>query len=149
MTIRVEESVLIERSPAVVWDAIADYRLDREWREGLLEMTPNPPGGPAPGTKVHEVVWASQREFVADTVVTELDPGASYSFEGAGTIGGLRGGRAVRADGDGDRSVFTYRIELEPKGAMRMVSAILRPMVRSGLRRDLRKLKAYLEGRPY
>ena len=52
MTVRVEESVRIARSPADVWDAIASYGFDRHWRNGLQEMTPEPPGGPAAGTKV-------------------------------------------------------------------------------------------------
>jgi Polyketide cyclase / dehydrase and lipid transport len=115
-TIRVEESVRIARSPADVWDAIADYAFDLEWRNGLREMTPDPPGPPAPGTRVHEVVRSSGRDYVADTVVTDLDPGASYRFSGAGTIGGLSGGRAVRADGSGTGAEFTYAVELRPTG---------------------------------
>jgi hypothetical protein len=90
------------------------------------------------------VVRISGRDYVADTVVTNLDPGVSYRFEGSGTIGGLAGGRSVRADPDG--SVFTYEIELEPKGGMRLLRPVLGPMVRFGLKRDLRQLKALLEG---
>jgi hypothetical protein len=52
-TIRVEESVQIARSPTEVWDAIADYAFDFEWRKGLREMAPDPPGPPAQGTQVH------------------------------------------------------------------------------------------------
>ena len=70
-------------------------------------MTPDPPGPPAVGTRVHEVVRSTGREYVADTTVTDLDPGVSYRFTGAGTIGGLSGGRAVRADDAGTGAVFT------------------------------------------
>jgi hypothetical protein len=146
-TVRVEESIQIDRSQDVVWEAIADYAFDMKWRKGLREMTPDPPGPPASGTKVHEVVRTSGRDYVADTVVTELDPGISYRFEGAGTIGGLRGGRAVRADGAGTGAVFTYSIELQPKGAMRLLRPILGSMVRSGLKKDLQQLNAALESR--
>ena len=144
-TIRVEESVAIARPPAEVWSAIADYGFDREWRKGLLDMTPDPPGPPALGTKVHEVVRSSGRDYVADTTVTELDPGASYRFAGTGTIGGLEGGRAVRTDDGGTGAVFTYTIELQPTGGMRMLGPLLGPIVRSGLKKDLQKLKATLE----
>jgi uncharacterized protein YndB with AHSA1/START domain len=143
-TVRVEESVQINKSPAEVWEAIADYSLDREWRKGLLEMTPDPPGGPAVGTKVHEIVRTSGRNYVADTAVTDLDPGASYRFAGSGTIGGVGGGRSVQSD-DGTGTVFTYTIELEPKGGMRLLRPLLGPMVRSGLKKDLQKLKTLLE----
>jgi uncharacterized protein YndB with AHSA1/START domain len=143
VTVRVEESVQIAKPPADVWTAIADYSFDPRWRKGLTDMTPDPPGPPAVGTKVHEVVRNSGRDYVADTVVTDLDPGVSYRFAGSGTIGGLSGGRSVRADPDG--AVFTYTIELEPKGAMRLLRPVLGPMVRSGLKRDLRQLKELLE----
>ncbi len=144
-TISVEESVGIDRPPADVWRAIADYGFDREWRNGLVEMTPDPPGPPAPGTRVHEVVRNSGRDYVADTVVTDLDPGVSYRFSGEGTIGGLSGGRSVRPDGSGTGAVFTYAVELRPTGGTRLLTPLLRPMVRSGLRKDLRTLKALLE----
>jgi uncharacterized protein YndB with AHSA1/START domain len=146
-TIRVEESVQIARSPAEVWDAIADYGFDLKWRNGLREMTPDPPGGPATGTRVHEVVRSSGRDYVADTVVTEVDPGVSYRFAGAGTIGGLTGGRSVRADEGGTGAVFTYVIELEPMGGMRLLGPLLGPLVRSGLKKDLSTLRGLLEGR--
>ena len=144
-TIRVEESVQIAKPPAEVWEAIADYAFDLEWRKGLREMTPDPPGPPTSGTRVHEVVRTSGRDYVADTEVTALDPGVSYRFAGTGTIGGLSGGRAVRADAPGTGAVFTYTIELQPKGSMRLLGPLLGALVRSGLKKDLQKLKTLLE----
>jgi hypothetical protein len=142
--VHVEESIQIDRPPAEVWKAIADYSLDAGWRNGLVEMTPDPPGGPALGTKVHEVVKTSGREYAADAVVTELDPGVSYRFAGSGTVGGLEGGRRVRPD-DGAGAVFTYEIEIEPTGGMRFLRPVLGLIVRSGLKKDLRTLKGLLE----
>ena len=124
-TIRVEESVAIARPPAEVWSAIADYGFDRERRKGLRDMTPDPPGPPALGTKAHEVVRAAGRDYVADTEVTELDPGESYRFAGTGTIGALEGGRAVRPDEAGTGAVFTYAIELQPTRGMRALGPLL------------------------
>ena len=144
MSVRVEESVRIARPAQQVWEAIADYGFDLEWRKGLTEMAPDPPGGPEVGTKVHEVVKNSGRDYVADTVVTEAEAGVSYRFEGSGTIGGLKGGRRVDPDGEA-AAVFTYTIELEPQGGMRLLRPVLGRMVRSGLRRDLETLKATLE----
>jgi uncharacterized protein YndB with AHSA1/START domain len=140
----IEESVQIDRPPAEVWDAITDYGYDLQWRNGLKEMTPDPPGGPRVGTKVHEVVRNSGRDYVADAEVTELDPGVSYKFSGEGTIGGIAGGRRVEPDG-GSGAIFTYEIVLTPKGAMRLLSPVLGRMARAGLKKDLRKLKELLE----
>ena len=144
-TVRLEESVQIDRPPDEVWSAIADYGFDQEWRKGLREMTPDPPGPPALGTRVHEVVRNSGRDYVADSEVTKLDPGVSYWFEGRGTVGGLQGGRAVRADQAGTGAVFTYTIELQPQGGMRFLSPVLGRLVRSGLKKDLLTLKQRLE----
>jgi hypothetical protein len=144
-TVHAEASVDIDRSPAEVWDAIADYSFDRRWRNGLLEMTPDPPGPAAMGTRVHEVVRSAGREYVADTVVTEFDSGASYRFEGAGTIGGVGGGRSVRVGAQGTGAQFTYEVDLQPKGGMRLLRPILGSMVRSGLKKDLQQLKGLLE----
>ena len=142
-SIRVEESVQIARSASEVREAIADYSFDRLWRQGLREMTPELPGPPALGTKVHDVIWSSGRDYVADTVVIDLDPGVSYRFAGTGTLGGVGGGRAVRAEGAG--AVFTYTVALQPQGAMRLPGPILGRFVRSGLKNDLRRLKTLLE----
>ena len=146
MTIRIEESVYIDRPPGEVWDAIADYGFDHKWRKGLTDMTPDPPGPPAAGTKVHEVVRNSGRDYVADTTVTEIEVGTSYRFTGSGTIGEVAGGRSVRSDGSG--AVFTYTIELGPKGGMRLLGPVLGPMVRSNLKKDLQRLQELLAPPP-
>ncbi len=143
--VRIEESVTIRRPADEVWDAIANYSFDFEWRNGLTEMTPDPPGPAAMGTSVREVVRTSGREYVANAVITEFDPGTSYWFEGEGTIGGLAGGRTVRPVAEG--AEFTYAIELKPTGASRLLRPVLGSMVRSGLRKDLQKLKGVLETR--
>jgi carbon monoxide dehydrogenase subunit G len=141
----VEESILIAKPPAEVWEAIADYSFDLQWRKGLLEMTPDPPGPATLGTKVHEVLRTSGRDYVADTVVTDLDPGRSYRFTGEGTIGELSGARRVEPDSSGAGATFTYEIELKPTGATRLLGPVLGPIVRSGLKKDLRKLNGLLE----
>jgi hypothetical protein len=79
--------------------------------------------------------------------VTDLAPGVSYRFEGSGTIGGLSGGRAVRPADGGAAAVFTYTIELRPTGGMRLLAPLLGPIVRSGLKKDLQKLRSLLDDR--
>jgi uncharacterized protein YndB with AHSA1/START domain len=143
--VHIEESVQIAKPPNEVWDAIADYGFDAQWRKGLTDMTPDPPGPAAAGTKVHEVVHSSGRDYIADTIVTAFEPGVSYRFEGSGSIGGLTGARSVRPADDGAASVFTYEINLTPTGAMRLLRPILGATVRSNLKKDLQKLKSLLE----
>ena len=66
-------------------------------------------------------------------------------LRGGGTIGGREGGRAVRPDVAGTGALFIYTIELKPTGGMRVLGPLLGPIVRSGLKKDLQKLRALLE----
>ena len=141
----IEESVSIDRPPAEVWAAIADYPFDLQWRRGITEMTPDHPGPPAPGTRVHEVLKMAGRSFTTESTVSDVDPGVSYRFAGSGTSGDIRGSRTVQANEGRGGSVFTYRIDLEPKGAARALGPLLVPILRSGLQKDLKRLKALLE----
>ena len=100
---QIEESVRIDRPPEE-WAAIADYSFDLQWRRGITEMSPDPPGPPEPGTRVHEVLKLAGRRFTTDSTVSEVDPGASYRL-----------------------------------------GPLLVPLLRSGLQKDLKRLKALLE----
>jgi carbon monoxide dehydrogenase subunit G len=142
---RIEESVRIDRPPEQVWASIADYSFDLRWRRGITEMTPDPPGPPQPGSRIHEILKLAGRRYTTDSTVTDVEPGVSYSFAGAGTSGDVRGGRTVMPDPGGDGSVFTYTIEVKPKGTARALGPLLLPLLRSGLQKDLKRLKALLE----
>ncbi len=144
-TVRLDESVHIDASQAEVWDAIADYSFDERWRGGLTEMTPDPPGPPAVGTRVHEVVRFAGRAFTTDCTVTSVEPGSAYEFTGNGTSGELRGRRTVRPRTVGTGSSFGYEIELTPRRRLRPLAPLLGPVLRAGLKRDLHRLKGLLE----
>jgi Polyketide cyclase / dehydrase and lipid transport len=123
--VHIEESVRIRRSPDDVWATVADYGSDHLWRPGITEMTPDPPGPPAAGTRVHEVLNTGGRSYVTDSTVTTVGPGMKYRFSGSGTTGKVEGGRSVDAGNTPDEAVFTYTVELTLKGGLRL----LRPIV--------------------
>ncbi len=60
--IHIEESVTIHRPPTVVWATVSDYSTDSVWRPDITEMTPDPPGPPAVGTRVREVLRKGGRD---------------------------------------------------------------------------------------
>src|SRR4051812_1463846 len=93
--------IQIDRDPADVWAVVSDYDRDRQWRKGIVEMTPDGPGAPRVGTRVREVLHLAGRDYVTNSTVTETGPGMSYRFAGAGTSGQVRGGRSVRPAADG------------------------------------------------
>src|SRR5688572_23097826 len=98
-TLVIEEAVRIRRTPDEVWAVISDYSSDHLWRPGITEMTPDPPGPPAVGTRVHEALNTGGRSYVTDSTVTGVGPGMTYRFSGSGTTGGVEGSRTVAATG--------------------------------------------------
>lgn len=143
--IHIEESVTIRRSPEVVWATVSDYSIDGLWRPDITEMTPDPPGPPAVGTRVHEVLRKGGRDYVTDSTVTEVGPGMSYRFCGLGTTGKVEGGRRVVANGSPSEAAFTYQVTLTLTGATRVLRPIVAASLRKGLRNDLQRLREKLE----
>jgi hypothetical protein len=143
-TLLIEESIRIARSPDAVWALVTDYSSDHLWRPGITEMTPDPEGPPAVGTRVREVLESGGRSYVTDSVVKSVGPGMTYRFSGSGTTGGVDGGRTVTAIGVNDAE-FIYRVELELQGRFRLVRPLVGATMKKGLRGDLQRLRAILE----
>lgn len=138
------ETVQIDRPASTVWAVVADYGRDTEWRTGLSEMTPDPAGPPREGTRVREVLRTGGRTYVTDTVVSDVEEGASYRFAGSGTSGEVEGRRVVLPLG-ATRSSFTYEIDLRLRGATHVVQPLVARVLRSGLRKDLNNLRRLVE----
>ena len=143
-TLVIEETVRIARAPDEVWTMVTDYSADHLWRPGITEMTPDPPGPPAVGTRVREVLNTGGRSYVTNSTVTSVGPGLTYRFGGTGTTGGVEGGRTVVASGDGEAE-FSYRVELSLVGGYRLMRPLVGATMRKGLRSDLERLRVLLE----
>lgn len=144
-TLHSNVEIEIASSPETVWSVVSDYDTDKAWRRGIREMTPDTVGAPRVGTNVREVLQLGGKEYVTETTVTEVGPGLSYRFSGAGTSGRVSGRRSVR---DGDRpgtAVFAYDVELQPEGIPRFAQPLMAGWLRHSLRRDLRRLRTMLE----
>ncbi len=143
--IHIEESVTIGRPPDVVWATVSDYSSDSVWRPDITEMIPDPPGPPALGTRVREVLRKGGRDYVTESTVTEVGPGMSYRFSGSGTTGKVEGGRAVVASASSSGAVFTYQVTLTLTGATRLLRPLVATSLRKGLQNDLERLREKLE----
>jgi hypothetical protein len=144
-TIHIDESVVIERPPPDVWAAIADYAVDLQWRDGLIEMTPTPPGPAAVGTEVREALRRAGRTYTATAVVDRVEPGIRYHFAGQGTSGRISGRREVRPGPTLNSTSFTYAVDIHPPMPLRLVAPLVARVARSAMRRDLQSLKVLLE----
>ena len=111
------------------------------------EMTANREGPPEVGTKVREVLVLGGREYVTDTAVTEVGPGMSYRFAGAGTSGAVRGRRSV-VPATSRTAEFAYDVELEPDAIPRLARPALRWWLQRSLRRDLHRLRTLIVTAP-
>ena len=114
----IEEAVTIACPADAVWAMVTDYSSDHLWRPGIREMIPDPPGAPAVGTHVREVLQTGKRAFVTESTVASVGPGMTYRFSGTGTTGKVEGARTVEAI-DADAASFTYRVELTLAGSFR------------------------------
>jgi uncharacterized protein YndB with AHSA1/START domain len=140
-TMHIVQSLAIPRPAADVFALIADHRNDTRWRGGVQEMTADPVGPVTPGATVHEVLRFAGSTHVTDTVITAVDPGRSFAYEGDGTGGRVRGRRSVEPDGESSCRVTT-ELEVETTGALRFLEPLLAPVFRRGVRRDLHTLRS-------
>jgi hypothetical protein len=143
-TLYTHVDIEIPRTPEMVWAVVTDYETDTVWRKGITEMTPDRDGPPEVGTNVREVLKLGGREYITDTAVTEVGPGMSYRFAGAGTSGVVRGRRSVVPATSPESAVFTYDVELEPQAIPRLARPVLRWWLQRSLRRDVHRLRALI-----
>jgi len=143
-TLHTHVEVEIDRTPDEVWRVVSDYASDTRWRKGIVEMTPDVDGPPRVGTNVREVLRLAGKNYVTDTTVTETGPDLSYRFSGTGTSGDVRGRRTVVPNPVGT-AVFTYDVELEPRGVPRVAQPLLGRWLTHSMRRDLERLRHLIE----
>jgi uncharacterized protein YndB with AHSA1/START domain len=137
----ISQSIDIPRPAADVFALVADHRNDTRWRHGVREMTADPIGPVTPGATVHEVLRFAGSTHVTDTVITAVDPGRSFSYDGAGTGGRVRGRRVVEATAESTCRVTT-ELEVATTGVLRFLEPLLAPMFRRGVGRDLAALRS-------
>ena len=146
MTITVTNAIDIDRAPDDVWAVVSDYATDARWRKGIVEMTPDVDGPPRVGTRVREVLELAGRTYTTETAVTDVGPGLTYGFAGAGTSGRVSGRRTVTTSASGDSARFSYEVRLEPGETMpRVVAPLLARWLQHSMRRDLRRLRRLVE----
>lgn len=142
-TITITESIEIARPATYVWEVVADYGHDPEWRKGVSTMAPQPPGSVAVGTTTAEEMRMAGQSYRNDGIVTAVEPGRRFSWrttEGADA----HGARTVEALGP-DRCRLTLELVVTPHGAEALMAPVLGPMLRRTVVGDLRRLRDQVE----
>lgn len=131
---KITHQVQIARPAAEVFAYVTDYANDVAWREGVLEMT-------AHGSKTYERLTFLGSTYVTEGVITEKTE-RRLSFKGASDTVDSNGYREVTETRDG--ALFTYELELRPRGLLRLFAPLLRYLYARRIRRDLGKLRELL-----
>ena len=136
-TIEISTSIDLESAPDEVWSYVENYANDVRWRRGVVEMVPTPPGPPAVGTTVREVMKANGSTFESSSVVVAVGH-RSYRFEGTADTGPIRGSRSVEARAHG--CCFSYAVSLDLRGGYALAAPLIERSIRRRMRGDLRRL---------
>ena len=138
-TIEMQATAEIDRPAAEVWQVLADYARDPEWRTGVRSMVPTPPGEAQVGTTTTEVLRLGGRTWRNDGEVTAVDAGRRFTWRT--TVGAdADGARAVSPTSDGS-CLVSLELRVRPHGAERLMAPLLRRMLQKNLHRDLSRLR--------
>ena len=140
----VERSISIAKPPGEVLAYMADIRNDPSWHTDVLEASSSTETVGV-GTVFNVKVKPSMGVSEGTMTVRRLEPAKLVEFEGrmgkmAPTVTNL-----VETDGTGTR--VTRRVELEPPGAMKLMTPMIKMMIGKSNQGFLANLKRVLEGR--
>ncbi len=141
---RFEERITIETPADRVYDDVADMATHAEWSGNGLSVTKSSDGPVAVGTVYATTAkqFGTQRE---QSTVTEMTPGRAFAWDSVGTLG--RAHHAFGLSGDGGSTTVIKSAEIvEPTFLAKLTGWKLSKDIPAGLRRDLERIKARLEG---
>ena len=141
---RFEERITIGASADRVYDYVADMTTHSEWSGNGLEVTKSSDGPIAVGTVYATTAkqFGTQRE---KSTVTEMTPGRTFAWDSTGALG--RAHHVFALVGEGGSAIVTKSAEIvEPRFLARLTGWKLAKDIPAGLRRDLERIKAHVEG---
>jgi uncharacterized membrane protein len=142
--VRLRESVEVDRPCDEVWQLVADYRADPQWRAGVLTMDPVPAGPVTPMTTTAEQIRTAGRLWRNTGTVTAVRDGEWFTWR---TTSGTpaEGARRVTPLGP-SRTRVELELVVTPPGAQRLLRPLLTVLLRRTLRADAARLRALAEG---
>jgi uncharacterized protein YndB with AHSA1/START domain len=140
---KVERNIAIARPPAEVFTYIADVRNDPSWHTDVLEVHSST-DVVGQGTVFDVKVKPSMGVSEGTMTVTRFEPGKLIEFEGR--MGKMAPTVTNICEPEADGTRVTRRIELEPPGAMRVMTPLIKRMIGKSNDGFLANLKRLLEG---
>jgi uncharacterized protein YndB with AHSA1/START domain len=132
-----ELTIDLAAPPAAVWNVIADYTRDPEWRADV-RMTVEPRGLVREGTITEEALRMMGAWHHTTARICDVEPGHAFRF--ISDDGRVEGTRRVTPIPAGTR--LTVQIRVEVARAMAVLAPLLGWLFRRRVRRDLGRLAA-------
>lgn len=142
---RFENSITIRRSPAEVFEYLADFENVPTWNDAIVETRKLAGAKVGVGTKYRQV-RKLPRPSEERYEVTEFDPEARLTV--AGTFGPFPGRFSYLLEPVAEGTRVSNVVELQPSGVLKLVGGLAASRLKGAVGANLDKLKELLEARP-
>ncbi|MBE0476998.1 MAG: SRPBCC family protein [Coriobacteriia bacterium] len=143
--IRTEKTILIDRPIEDVFDYLADFKNDMQWRSELAEIRQTTGFARGQGARYEQRLTWGDREADADFEVVEYEPNRHIGFRGSS--GSLSARGDYELDAEDGRTRLRVVGELELSGVLEAAEEMIGDAVQRAGEEDLRHLKDILESR--
>ena len=143
MTILVNDSVVIDQPPAMVFAFVADHENLPAWTVGVRNSERLTGGPPASGSRYRVEGKLLGRTIRSSYQVTAFEPDRGFAGTMTSPMFGFTEQYRFEPDGAGTRVSMSATVE--PQGIFRLLTPIMTAGVRRQVRADHRRLKTVLE----
>ncbi len=140
-----EQSVIVDRPIADVFEYVSDVNRAHEWRSEVVESTMWPAGPMRHGMVTYEVTYIRGRRIVTETVIDTMSAPERFSFSHLNGPLPTSGECVFVAGPEGTE--MTYRLVIELRGGWVLFGRYLRRLVEQNMTRSLATLRSTLESR--
>lgn len=138
------EEIMIYRNTEVVFQYISDFTNDVTWRSGVIEMRQSTNGFTETGTVTRETLKLLGQKWTNLAKITGFHKNKKVGFKVVKGIEGVSGYRSVYEISDNCTGLI-YSITIKPEGIFKIIAPLIQKNFRKRIRKDLRKLKQFLE----
>jgi uncharacterized membrane protein len=139
----IEKKVEIQRQISEVYDCVTDVISAPRWASMIVEVVVNTEGPIRLGSKGYNVMKLLWKESKVGWVISELEQNRSFTVRS--TFGPINGIYYYRFKSEGENTILSLRVEVEPRGFYKVLEHIFEPSIQNQIGNDLEKLKSLLE----
>jgi uncharacterized protein YndB with AHSA1/START domain len=144
--IRIEHSVVIDRSVDQVWDYLTDFQNTPKWDIGVVETKQTSAGPAGLGTTFQNIGPFLGRNSVREYRVTEVEPEQKISISLVSPSRLIQHAEiSYMFQPDGDRTRLTFSGSMELKGIYKLLQPFLLQRAKKDGRGDLENLRRQLD----